>query len=110
MEQTLLFDFYGELLNEHQRNIYADAVFNDLSLSEIAQEYKISRQGVHDMMKRINRTLEGYENRLHLVEKFLDTKEKVRQIHELTNRYIEGGNLCDIRQIQAIAQNILDNF
>ena len=39
VEQTLLYDFYGELLNEHQRGVYEDAVFNDLSLSEIADEY-----------------------------------------------------------------------
>ena len=52
VEQTLLYDFYGELLNEHQRGVYEDAVFNDLSLSEIADEYGISRQGVHDLIKR----------------------------------------------------------
>ena len=51
VEQTLLYDFYGELLNEHQRGVYEDAVFNDLSLSEIADEYGISRQGVHDLIK-----------------------------------------------------------
>ena len=45
---TMLFDFYGELLTEHQKKIYEDAVFGDLSLGEIAQEYGISRQGVHD--------------------------------------------------------------
>ena len=38
VEQTLLYDFYGELLNEHQKHIYEDAVFNDLTLSEIADE------------------------------------------------------------------------
>ena len=37
-EQTMLFDFYGELLTEHQRRVYEDAVYNDLSLSEIAEE------------------------------------------------------------------------
>ena len=42
VEQTLLYDFYGELLNEHQRQIYTEAVFNDYSLSEIADEYGIS--------------------------------------------------------------------
>ena len=52
VEQTLLYDFYGELLNEHQRGVYEDAVFNDLSLSEIADEYGISRQGVHDLIKK----------------------------------------------------------
>ena len=36
-EQTMLFDFYGELLTEHQRRVYEDAVYNDLSLSEIAE-------------------------------------------------------------------------
>ena len=45
VEQTLLYDFYGELLNEHQRNVYEDAVFNDLSLSEIADEYNIIKTG-----------------------------------------------------------------
>jgi membrane protease subunit (stomatin/prohibitin family) len=55
VEQTLLYDFYGELLNEHQRQIYTEAVFNDYSLSEIADEYGISRQGVHDLIKRVVR-------------------------------------------------------
>ena len=39
VEQTLLYDFYGELLNEHQKNIYEDVVFNDLSLSEVAPSW-----------------------------------------------------------------------
>ena len=51
VEQTLLYDFYGELLTEHQRRIYEDVVFNDYSLSEVAQELGISRQGVHDNLK-----------------------------------------------------------
>ena len=44
--QGLLYDFYGELLTEHQRRVYEDVVFNDMSLSEIAEEQGISRQGV----------------------------------------------------------------
>ena len=43
VEQGLLFDFYGELLTEHQRRIYEDMVLNDLSPSEIAKEQGISR-------------------------------------------------------------------
>ena len=58
LEQAYLYDFYGELLNEHQRRIYEDFVFNDLSLGEIAKDEGISRQGVHDMVRRCNRTLE----------------------------------------------------
>lgn len=61
VEQAYLYDFYGELLNEHQRRIYEDFVFNDLSLGEIASCEGISRQGVHDLIKRCNKMLEGYE-------------------------------------------------
>ena len=50
VRQGLLYDFYGELLTEHQRRIYEDVVCNDLSLSEIAQEQGITRQGVHDLI------------------------------------------------------------
>ena len=50
--QGLLYDFYGELLTEHQRRVYEDVVFNDMSLSEIAEEQGISRQGVHDLVTR----------------------------------------------------------
>ncbi|MBQ4284492.1 MAG: YlxM family DNA-binding protein [Lachnospira sp.] len=110
VEQTLLFDFYGELLNEHQRSIYEDAVFNDLSLSEIADEHGISRQGVHDLIKRVNKTLEGYENKLHLIEKFLGAKEKLRKIDELTSEYMESNNLECITKIQNITKDIIDNF
>ncbi len=38
VKQSLLYDFYGELLTEHQRSIYEDVVYNDMSLSEIAEE------------------------------------------------------------------------
>ena len=57
VERGLLYDFYGELLTEHQRRIYEDAVFNDLSPSEIAAEQGISRQGVHDLIRRCDRIL-----------------------------------------------------
>ena len=87
IEQAYLYDFYGELLNEHQRRIYEDFVFNDLSLGEIANEEGISRQGVHDMIKRCNKTLEEYEQKLHLVEKFLNIRAQVKQIRVLAREY-----------------------
>lgn len=82
-EQTMLFDFYGELLTEHQRKVYEDAVYNDLSLSEIAEEQGISRQGVHDLIKRCDRILQEYESKLHLVERFAKAKETVKEIQSL---------------------------
>ena len=69
IELAYLYDFYGELLNEHQRQIYEDFVLNDLSLGEIAAEEGISRQGVHDLVKRCTKKLQDYEDKLHLVEK-----------------------------------------
>ena len=82
VEQTLLYDFYGELLTEHQRSVYEDAVLNDYSCTEIAQERGISRQGVHDLILRCDRILRGYEEKLHLVERFLKIRGKVEEIQE----------------------------
>ena len=105
VEQTLLYDFYGELLNEHQRNVYEDAVFNDLSLSEIADEYNISRQGVHDLIKRVSNTLEGYESKLHLI----DTKAKVTKIDELVDSYIASPDMKLILEIKDLSNEIIED-
>ncbi|MBQ6587764.1 MAG: DNA-binding protein [Butyrivibrio sp.] len=70
VEQGLLYDFYGELLTEHQKEIYEAAVYNDMSLTEIADENGISKQGVHDLIKRCTNTLQGYEDRLHMIRRF----------------------------------------
>lgn len=92
-EQTMLFDFYGELLTEHQRRIYEDAVYNDFSLSEIAQEQGISRQGVHDLIRRCDKILQDYEDRLHLVERFTKTREIAREIRKLAGGDGESGTI-----------------
>ncbi len=110
VEQTLLYDFYGELLNEHQRGVYEDAVFNDLSLSEIADEYGISRQGVHDLIKRVSNTLEGYESKLHLVEKFMDTKAKITRIDELVDSYLKDEDMSYIHEIKKLSKEIIEDY
>ena len=75
VRKSLLFDFYGPLLTEHQKRIYEEVVLNDYSMSEIAEDEGISRQGVHDMIKRCDKVLEEYEHRLGLVKKFNDIKK-----------------------------------
>ena len=80
LEQALLYDFYGELLTDHQKEVYEQFVLEDLSLGEIAREEGISRQGVHDLVKRCSQTLKGYEEKLHLVEKFVSVREKVSRL------------------------------
>ena len=107
VEQTLLYDFYGELLTEHQRQIYEDVVFNDFSLSEVAEERGISRQGVHDMIRRCGRQLAEYEDKLHLVEKFLNTRAKVEQIYELAHSCCETKDPDLAAEIERIAQDII---
>ena len=81
----MLYDFYGELLTPHQKKIYEDVIVNDLSLSEIANEQGISRQGVHDIIKRCDKALAEYEEKLHLVEKFARIKHMISQINLLTD-------------------------
>ena len=87
LEQTLLYDFYGELLTEHQKQIYEDVVLNDYSLSEIAEDRGISRQGVHDLVKRCNKIVEEYEEKLKLLERFLQIKQFAGQIDSLIDQY-----------------------
>lgn len=107
LRQAYLYDFYGELLNERQRQIYGDFMFNDLSLGEIAGEEGISRQGVADMVKRCQRKLEGYEEKLHLVEKFLSVKSDVERIHLLTEEFRKTGDETAMEQIEEISNDIL---
>ena len=107
--QGLLYDFYGELLTEHQRKIYEDVVYNDLSLTEIAQENGISRQGVHDLVRRCNLILQEYEDKLHLVERFMKIRSRVEQLKQLTNdSEITKDKL--IEEIDSLSSQILEEL
>ena len=110
IELAYLYDFYGELLNEHQRQIYEDFVLNDLSLGEIAQEEGISRQGVSDLIKRCSKKLMDYEKKLHLVEKFLSIKENVGQIHKLAKQCKECPDENILNDIETLSNQILEEL
>ena len=112
LKQSLLYDFYGELLTEHQKEIYEQFIAEDLSLSEIANNAGISRQGVHDLIRRCDKTLEEYETKLHLVEKFLSVKEKVHQINELLEESQKDGMEESrlIQKIREIAGEIIEEL
>ena len=96
--------------NEHQRRIYEDFVFNDLSLGEIANEEGISRQGVHDMIKRCTKSLEGYEEKLHLIAKFQSAKQKVAQIDALAKEFHSSHNEAIMEEIEQISNQILEEL
>ena len=95
LEQALLFDFYGELLTDHQKEIYEQFALEDLSLSEIAEMKGISRQGVHD-----------------LVEKFLSVKEKVSKIDDTLAEWECEKNDPEemVKRIRKIADAIIEEL
>lgn len=109
-EQAMLYDFYGELLNEHQKSIYEEYVLDNLSLSEIAEERGISRQGVHDLIKRAYKTLNEYESKLQLIRKFMNIKDKVNRINEISVEMTEGGDKERASRIISITNEILDEL
>lgn len=75
-----LLGFYGSLLTEHQRQIYTYYAADDLSLSEIAENAGISRQAVHDIIRRCTREMEEYETCLHLISRFRIAREQIMEI------------------------------
>ncbi len=107
VQQSILYDFYGELLSEHKRQIFEDYVLNDLSLSEIAEVQGISRQGVHDLVRRCTQELKEYEEKLSLVRKFQSIKDKVNQIKLIVSDTENTGDLSNISSITVLADDIL---
>ncbi len=106
--QGLLYDFYGELLTEHQRRIYEDVVVHDLSLSEIAEEQGITRQGIHDLVRRCDRILEGYEGKLHLVEKFQEARKLALEIRGYLEQYQESRDMVLLEKAKEAAGQIAE--
>ncbi len=106
LRRSLLFDFYGELLTEHQKEVYEAFDSDDMSLSEIAEEYGISRQGVHDLIKRINHTLEMYEEKLGLVDRFMAMRETLKEIDVIASEmYTPDGD-----RISSLVEILLDEI
>ena len=101
VERNMLYDFYGELLTPHQQEIYESIIFQDLSLSEV---------GVHDLVRRCDKLLEGYENKLHLVERFVTLKSSVSKLRELTKAYEKSRDDKLFGQIDRLCQTILEEL
>lgn len=116
VELSILFDFYGELLKSHKKQIFEDYILNDLSLSEIAEEQGISRQGVYDLVKRCSKELMEYENKLKLAQKFEHTKKMVNEIKEISRQMEvelmenQTTSLNKVKEIEKISEEILENF
>ncbi len=108
---TLLLDFYGELLTEKQRSVMASYYFDDYSLNEIAEEHSITRQSVQDMIKRTEKLLKQYEEKLLLVDKYVKRKESIEALKNEMNRLIyEKGSVDneDLVKLKSLVENIPD--
>ncbi len=115
VEIGFLFDFYGKLLNDKQHTAIELYYIHDLSLSEIGEHLGISRQGVHDLLKRSESKLFAYEEKLGLVEKFSKNNEKIKNILEYTDEVMKILDDIDftlvkedINKIKEIALEILE--
>lgn len=115
LDITLLLDFYGDMLTEKQRNFISYYYNEDLSLSEIAANEGITRQGVRDAIKRAESQLVNMEERLGLVARFEDVKDGLNEIivfSESIAVYNRTHSLSkeindDTAKIKAVAQTLL---
>jgi len=83
IRMTMLFDFYGSLLTDKQQKIVRSYFYNDLSLSEIADNIGISRQGVYDHLKRSEKSLKEYESELGLLSKYNEIRKNINELEEI---------------------------
>lgn len=110
LQLTLLYDFYGELLTEKQKQVYELHYQNDLSLTEIGEELSISRQAVRDQLKRTEKILLDYEEKLQLVSRFGTEKavQEMKHIMEgLEKKNPDASVVKAIAKMKKIADDIL---
>ena len=116
VEMGILFDFYGKLLSDKQYLAIELYYIHDLSLGEIGEELRISRQGVYDTLKRAENKLYEYENNLRLVKKFYSSHKNIENIVKVSieiKKLAEDINEDRIKkkaeEIYDIGSKILDN-
>ena len=103
---SLLMDFYGSLLHEKQLDMLEQYYQEDLSLSEIAENSGITRQGVHDSIKRAANELKDYEAKLGLLKRFSDINDKANRIKELLSAELDVSSNLSIKVTQLLDEII----
>lgn len=99
---TKLFDLYGPLLNEHTRSIFEDYVLNDLTLSEIADETSLTRQGVRDIVVRGSKKLYEFEEKLGFLAKTEETVAALDELYQIISDEDFNDNSNKIRALVLI--------
>ena len=103
LEMTLLFDYYGDLLTERQRECFELRYGQDLSLGEIGQELGVSRQGVHDNLNRAEDILRKMESKTGCVSRDLQCRKSARHIVALAQTLMDHTD----PNVSAAAEKIL---
>lgn len=110
----MLMDFYGQMLTDKQTDAIDFYYNQDFSLAEIAEEMKISRQGVRDLIKRAEKQLFELEEALGLVEKFLSINRKIGEIQsccdELYEKSEEEQTRKTIKKISGLIKEITEKI
>lgn len=113
VELGVLLDVYGSLLKENQKEIMGAYVHDNLSLSEIAEEYGMSRQGVYDSINRTRKKLREFDSEIHLMEKLEQMAKSLDRIKEASTNIDIGGfleNGEDTSQFSRIISDELSNI
>ncbi|WP_347487841.1 YlxM family DNA-binding protein [Desulfoscipio sp. XC116] len=107
IRMTLLYDFYGPLLTERQQKFIELYYGNDYSLGEIAENYGVSRQAVHDTLKRAESVLANYETKLKLIDKFLMQRNKLAEVARLLEESQEP-SFQQLARAREVLQELLE--
>lgn len=104
---TMLFDFYGEVLTERQKEFF-DLYYNeDLSLGEIAENYGISRQGVRDVIVRAEAVMTEIEDKTGLLKRFMQMRDRLTAIEDAAERLkVINYRQFENPELEALAEEI----
>lgn len=96
---SILMDFYGQLLSDRQLDMM-DMYYNqDLSLAEIAEEAQISRQGVRDAIKRGEKQLSEFEEKLGLIKRFTDISAQIDKMNGIISGLQDTQKVMELKEI-----------
>lgn len=93
---NILYSYYQDLLTEKQKEVFENYYFEDYSLSEISLALKVSRNAIWDLLKKVERNLDNYENKLHLYQKNINLNKQL----DLLKKYVNPEGLKIIEKIK----------
>jgi len=111
-EINILYDLYGQLLTKKQSDVVRMYYEEDLSLAEIADEIGISRQGVHDTVKKSEKILKEYEEKLKLLYRMIETNKTFKSLETKIDEIITSNtsNSDLVNELEEIKTIIIENI